>query len=117
MGCNDNHARPRRFRVRTVRGEPYEIGGRVLTPITRIVTVGKASATIRTDRYGGWGAGLAWAMPVALLEETGEGERRIVIQDATLAVLQRLGLAALAITLFFAVVRRWAGRRQQAHSE
>ena len=116
MGCIENHARPRLFRVRTVRGEPYRIGERTMTPVTRIVTLGKASATIRTDRYGGWGGGFAWAMPVALLEETGDGENKIVIKDATLDMLQRLGLAALSMTLFFGAVRWRARRRQRAHS-
>jgi hypothetical protein len=115
MGCDDTSEGPRVFSVRNVRGEPYQVGGRKLTPVTRIVSFGKASATIRSERFGGWGSGLVLAKPLALIEESDEGEREIAIHDETFAILQRLSLVALTMTLFFATVRWWA-RRRQAHS-
>jgi hypothetical protein len=116
MGCEDKNEGPRVFSVRKVRGEPYQVGGRTLTPVTRIVSFGKASATIRNEQYGGWSGGLVLAMPIALLEETGNGEREIAVHDATFATLQRLSLVALGMTLFFGIVRWWSRHRRQAHS-
>jgi uncharacterized spore protein YtfJ len=116
MGCEENNGGPGLFNVRTVRGEPYEVGGRNLTPVTRIVSLGKASATIRTHRYGGWAGGLAWASPIALIEETADGEREIAIRDETFAVLQRLALAAGSMIVFFATIRWLVRRRRRVHS-
>jgi hypothetical protein len=107
MGCDDKNVAPRVFSVQTVRGEPYQVGGRKLTPVARIVSLGKARGTIGTDWIGGWAGGLVWTTPVAMLEETGEGEREIAIRDTTAATLQCLCIAALSITLFFAIIRWW----------
>jgi hypothetical protein len=114
MGCDDKNVRSRPFSDEMVKGEPYQVEGRKLTPVTRIVSFGKASATIGTDRISGWGGGFLRATPVAVLEETDEGEREIAIYDATAATLQRLAFVALATTFFFATIRWWLCRRRKA---
>ena len=102
--------RPRPFRVESVRGEPYVVGDRKLTPLMRVVSWGKARATIGTSRVTGWGGGFARITPLAILEETDEGETLITITDSTATALRGMALAAVASTIFFAMVR-WLARR------
>jgi len=99
-----------RFRVETVRGEPYEVGGRRLIPVARLASFGKARATIGTRQVGGWGGGFVQVTPVAVVEETPEGERRIPIDDRTLRALRDLVLRAVAVILVFGLIRWFAGR-------
>lgn len=97
-------------KIRTVRGEPYYIAGRKLIPVVRIVSFGRARATIGTEQSGGRAVGFVWIKPLAVLEADGEGERRIPITDATASAVYGLLGSALALTLFLAAVR-WLGRR------
>ena len=101
-------------RVRTVRGDPYSVSGRKLIPIVRIVSFGKARATVGTHRISGRGGGFVWVRPVAMLEETPEGERPIAITDGTASAVRRLLGTALAVTLFCATVRWLVGRLQRS---
>jgi hypothetical protein len=117
MGSDDKDVGPKVFNVETVRGEPYLVGGHKLTPVTRIVSLAKASGTIGKDQVSGWAGGFVRVIPVAILEETGGKEREIAIYDATAATLQRLVAVALAITFFFTTVRWWVRRWRQAHSD
>lgn len=98
------------LQIRTVRGEAYYVGGRELIPVVRVVSFGKAKATIGSDRIGGRGVGFVWIRPLAVLEVTPEGERRIAITDATASAVRGLLGVALAITLVSAAVR-WLARR------
>ena len=93
------------FVIETVRGEPFHVDGRKLIPLARIVAASKARATIGTNRVGGWGGGFVRITPVAIIEETADGERRVPITDATAAALRGMLGAMLAMTLCFAVLR------------
>jgi uncharacterized spore protein YtfJ len=99
-----------RFRVETVHGEPYEVGGRRLIPVARLTSFGKARATIGTRQVSSWGGGFVQVTPLAVVEETPEGERRIAIADRTSRAMGGLVLGAAAIVLFFALIR-WLARR------
>jgi hypothetical protein len=89
-----------------VRGEPYYVGGRKLTPVARIVSWGKARATIGTHRIGGWAGGAVWVRPVAVLEETSAGEHRIPITDRTAVAIRRQMVMAAIGLFFFVALRR-----------
>ncbi len=102
------------FRVKAVRGEPYIVDGRKLVPVVRIISFGKARGTVGTRWVGGWGRGFVWIRPLAVLEETPKGERRIPITDGTAAAVRSLLGMAVAITLFFATVRWLVQRLRQA---
>jgi uncharacterized spore protein YtfJ len=97
-------------RVRTVRGDPYSADGRKLIPVVRIASFGRARATVGRHRISGRGGGFVWVRPVAMLEETPEGERPITITDGTASAVRRLLGVALAITLLCAIIRWLAGR-------
>ena len=102
-----------RFRVETVRGEPYEVGGRRLIPVARIASFGKARATIGTNQVSGWGGGFVQVAPLAVVEETPEGERRIAISDRTPQAVWRLVLGGGAIALFLQLIQ-WTVRLKRA---
>lgn len=103
----------RLVRVQTVRGEPYEVRGRRLVPLARMVSLGKARATIGTHRLEGRGWGLAYVKPLAVVVETPRGARlaRVAVRDGTARALVGMYLAAVAITLLLAAVR-WLARER-----
>jgi uncharacterized spore protein YtfJ len=94
-----------RFRVETVRGEPYEVDGRRLIPVARLASFGKARATIGTRQVSGWGGGFVQVTPLAVVEETPEGERRIAIVDRTSQAMLGMALGAVAIILVLGLIR------------
>jgi hypothetical protein len=112
MEGDEKRERLQRFRIKTVRGEPYVVGERKLTPVVRVVSWGKARATIGTGMVTGWGTGFVQITPLAVLEETDEGEVATAITDTTGTAVRGLVLAAAVVTLFFATLR-WLVRRQR----
>jgi hypothetical protein len=80
--------------------------------VARVISFGKASATIGTDRIGGWGVGLTRVTPLAIIDETDGGERRIPLISTTAQALQSMFAGAVAITLFFTTIR-WLVRRRR----
>lgn len=101
---------PRLFRVETVKGEPYHIGGRVLTPEARILSFAKGRGTVRREGISGCLFGYTRVSPLAVVEDTGDGVRRIKVVDATSGAVATLIAVAVAMTLFFGAVR-WVARR------
>lgn len=104
-------ARPSRLRVRTVRGEPVQVGDVTLIPEARIVSFGRARARIGADQVSGSGMGFSQITPVAVVVVAPEGENRIAVVDATTSALWRLAGIAAAIVLFFAGIR-WLARHR-----
>jgi hypothetical protein len=105
----DDCARQRRLRIETVRGEPYILGGRKLVPVARIVSFGRARATVGTDGVGGWGAAIARITPVAVEVESAAGKQRVAITDATATALRGMLAGALIMVAFFTAIR-WLAR-------
>jgi len=84
------------------------VGGRKLTPVARVIHLGRARGIIRSDSVGGMGLGFVWVRPLAVVGETADGEQILAITDSTRSTLCRLVLAAVAITLVFSAIRRLA---------
>jgi hypothetical protein len=110
MGFGGNEHLPRLFRVETARGESYEVGGRTMTPEARIVSFGKARGTVGRRGISGWMFGLSRVSPLAIVEDTDAGARRIKIVDATSNALAAMFAVAVAIILFLSTAR-WVARR------
>ena len=100
---------PRRFRAETVRGESYEVGGRVLTPEARILSFAKGRGTVGRRGVSGWMFGFTRVSPLAVVEDTDAGTRRIEVVDATANALTALLVVVVVMTLFFNTVR-WVAR-------
>ena len=107
-------SRPRAFRIETVRGEPYTVGGRELIPVARVISFGKASAMVGTRQVSGRGGGFVWVKPLAVLEVTPTGERRIDLQGGSAAAIGGMFAAAMAIALVFSAIR-WLARRKRGN--
>ena len=103
----EEQARPANqpFRVETVRGTPYDVAGRRLVPVARIVSVGRGRATIGRARVQGWAGGFSQIVPLGVIEETEDGQRYVAITDATGMVLRRILVGAIAITLLSMAIR------------
>lgn len=108
-------SRPRSLRIRTVRGEPISACGREFIPLARVVSFGKASATVGKGQVGGSGGGIAWIKPLAVLEVTSTGERRIDLQDGSAQAIRGMLAYAVAIGLLCASIR-WLVRRMRRGS-
>ena len=107
------NSRPRALRVKTVRGDPYHVGERELIPVARVVSFGRARGMVGTRRVSGWGGGFVWVKPLAVIEVTPDGERRIPIQDGTAAAVRGILATTISMTLLFTVIRwlvRWKQR-------
>ena len=104
---------PRRFRIKVFCGEPYHVAGRRLTPVVCVASFGKARGTIGHDQISGSGGGFAWYTPLAFVEETQHGDRRIPIWDATSLIQGGMLLGALVLTLSLGVIR-WMAHRARA---
>jgi hypothetical protein len=113
MSSTGQCAGHRLLRIGTVRGEPYHVGGRKLIPEARVISFGKARATIGTYRIGGWGVGLTHVTPLAIIDETDKGDRRIPLASTTAQALQSMFAGAVAITLFFTTIRLLVRRRRK----
>ena len=91
-----------------VEGEPIQVEGRELVPLVRVTTRVQRRALVGTERVSGGGWGAVRLRPVAVLERTEEGERRIPIRDKTAQALGGFLLAAFIIPLLLAVAVRLA---------
>lgn len=96
-----------------VEGEPIRVGGREMVPVVRVTTRGRRRAFVSPDRLAGQGWGFVRLQPIAILERSESGERRVPIRDRTAEVLGGLLLAAFIIPLLLGVAVRLAraGRR------
>ena len=89
-----------------VEGEPIRVGERELTPVVRVTTYARRRAIVGSNRLAGQGWGFVHLRPVAILERSETGERRIPIRDKTAQALSGLLLAAFIIPLLLAVAVR-----------
>jgi len=58
----------------------------------------------------GWGGAFAHVTPLEIVEETPDGERHVAITDRTATALQGIALGAVAVVLFFGLIRLLARR-------
>jgi hypothetical protein len=91
---------------RVVAGEPIRVGERELVPIVRVTTYARRRAFVGSDRLAGQGGVLVSLCPVAVIERSQRGERRIRIPDRTTQLIGGLSLAAFIIPLLLALAVR-----------
>ena len=82
-----------------VEGEAIHAGERELTPLVRVTAYTRRQAHVGSDWLSGWGGGFVRMRPIAIIERSEAGERRIPIRDKTAQMLGGLFLAAIIIPL------------------
>jgi hypothetical protein len=112
MNRREQNTRQRPFRIKKVHGEPFQLGDRQLIPVVRVLSFGKARATIGARGMSGWGAGWERVVPIALIEKTAAGESSIPITDVTAVALRSMLVAAVLVTVFLTGIRCLARRRR-----
>lgn len=94
------------IKVRLVEGTPVIIGEKKLMPVVQAISWNQRQAAVRQDSVNGFGVSATWLQPVAVLEETAEGHRRIPIRDETNRAALRLLAIALAVPLVLGLLVR-----------
>ena len=92
--------------IKVVEGRPIRVGERELVPLVRVESQVQRQAFVGNDRLAGQGRGYVRMHPVAILERSATGERRIPIQDRTAQAIGGLLLAAFVIPLLLALAVR-----------
>jgi hypothetical protein len=100
----------KKLRVDTVRGAPYLIAGRELTPIARVLSFGKARGTVSLTGVSGWGTGFAWVAPLGFVEEIEGSKHHIPVTDITGQALLAMAMVGLLLTVWLSAIR-WLARR------
>ena len=100
--------RPRPVMIETIEGEPTRIGEREFVPVVQVTTRGRRRAFVGPHRVRGEGWGIVRLRPVAILERSAGGERRLPIQDRTAQWLRGFLLAAFIVPLLLGVAVRLA---------
>lgn len=97
--------------IEIVEGEPVLVAERELVPIVRVEADMQRRAFVGSSGTAGEGAGFVHLQPIAILERSGMGERRIPVQDRTAQWLGGLLLAALVVPVLMIIAERIARRR------
>jgi hypothetical protein len=93
-----------------VEGEPIHAGEREIVPLVRATIYGRRRAFVGSDRLTGEGWGVVHMRPVAIVERSETGERRIPIQDKTAQILGGLLLAAFIVPMLLGMAVHLARR-------
>ena len=108
----DKRATETRHPLKThiVAGEPIQVGERELVPLVRVTTYARRQVRVGADDVDGRGRGFVHMHPVAILERSDRGERRMPIRDKTAQAVSGLLLAAVIIPLFLMLAARLVRR-------
>jgi uncharacterized spore protein YtfJ len=96
--------------TKLIEGEPIHAKGREIVPLVRVTTYGRRRAFVGSDRLTGEGWGVVHMRPVAIVERSETGERRIPIQDKTAQILGGLLLAAFIVPMLLGMAVHLARR-------
>jgi uncharacterized spore protein YtfJ len=97
--------------IKTIEGTPIRVGERELVPVVQVEANVQRRAFVGASGLAGEGSGFVHMRPVAILERSEAGERRIPIHDRTVQLLGGLLLAALVIPALMLLAERIARKR------
>lgn len=83
--------------VKTIQGESIAVGAKEFTPVARVVSFIRRSGTVKEKTITGGGGGFVRIEPIAILETTASGTRRLPVRDETRRAL--MGVLAVALLL------------------
>jgi len=97
--------------IETVEGRSIRLGERELVPVVRVEADVRRRAFVGARGLASEGSGFVHMRPVAILERSEAGERRIPIPDRTVQSLGGLLLAALVIPALMLLAELIARKR------
>ena len=92
--------------IKTIQGEPIVISEKELTPVARVVSFVKRSGTIREKTITGGGGGFVRIEPIAIMETSPAGTRRLSVHDETRRALAGMVAAALILPIILELAAR-----------
>ena len=98
-------------------GDPYQIGQRELTPVVKMQSIFRRQVTFGTNNSSGYGGGLIWLKPVAVIVRGPDGsENRMAITDRTGMATKGMLIGAAVLPLVYVIVAGLASivRRQRS---
>jgi uncharacterized spore protein YtfJ len=103
------------LKTETVEGDPIHVEGRELVPLIRMTSRVRRTAVLSKGGVEAHGWGFVQLRPVALLDRSDDGERRLAIGDQTARWIGGLLLIALVVPCVAATLmylsRRLSDRR------
>jgi hypothetical protein len=105
------------WETRILEGDPYQLGGRELTPVVQMQSLFRRQVTFGTNNSSGYGGGLIWLKPIAVVERDTDGnERHIAIVDEAGMAIKGMLIAAAILPIAYAIVAGLASiwRRQRS---
>lgn len=97
--------------IEIVEGKPVRVAERELVPVVRVEADVQRRAFVGSSGMAGEGEGFVHLQPIAILERSEVGERRIFVHDRTAQWLGGLLLAALVVPALMIIAERIAHRR------
>jgi len=93
------------WRTDILEGDSYHIGQRELIPLVKVRSIIRRQVTFGTQSSSGYGGGLVWLKPVAVIERKPDGsEHRIAVIDETGTVIKGMLIGALTLPIIYAIV-------------
>ncbi len=87
------------IKIRLVEGTPLSVGKKKLRPVVRVISWNRQGAAVRQKSLDGFGMTAVWLQPVAVIEETDKGQRRIAVRDETIQAMLGLLVVMLVVPL------------------
>ena len=88
-----------------VEGKAIKVGERELIPVVKVRSILRRWVTFGTEASRGSGGGLVWLQPQAVLVRQPDGsEQHIPIPDKTLAAIQGMLAAILALPILYLLI-------------
>ena len=107
---SDDKRRERPLVTEIVEGDPIQVEGGKLVPIVRMTRYSRREALVTGKGTAGQGRHFVSMSPVAILEQRGSEEQRIIIRDETERTIKQLLLVALVVP-FIAALLIYVSRR------
>lgn len=107
------------WRTDILEGDSYHIGDRELIPVVKMRSIIRRQVTFGTHNSSGYGGGLVWLQPSAMIERKPDGsEHYIAVVDETGVAIKGMLVGALVLPLTYAIVAGlaciWRRRRATA---
>lgn len=105
------------WETKILEGDSYQLDDRELTPVVQMKSIFRRQVTFGTSNSSGYGGGLIWLKPIAVIERNPDGsERHIAIVDKTGMARKGMLIGAAILPIAYAIVAGLAFIRRHQRS-